>query len=141
MEAHTITFLVNRDRLDTCRFCGEPINATDKDIRMHQLAEYRFPNWVEAAHAWCDDFMPIASNQVPDGYRRYKCTVVSPSKIIVLYDIGSADIGALLIDYKALNLKLSVIRNARCIYFQNMLQVDIPIAIANKLIYAEASVE
>lgn len=140
MDAHTIKFFAS-DRLGTCRFCGESIDPTSKDIRMHKVAEYRFEPWSEAVHASCDDAMPAAGN-VPDGYRRYKCTVLSPSKLIVQYDIGSSDIGALLIyDYKALNMKLSVIRNARCIYFQNMLQVDIPIDIANKLIYAEASVE
>lgn len=56
--------------------------------------------------------------------------------IIVQYDIGSSDIGALLINnYAKLELKMSVIRNARCIYFQNMLQVDIPEALAERYIY------
>jgi hypothetical protein len=135
MGVHTVTFHANRDRLGTCRFCGEPINPTAKDIRIHQVAEYRFDAWSEAAHEACDDAMPAASNLVPDGYRRYKCIVVSPQQIIVLYDIGLSDIGATIVNYKALNLKLSVIRNARCIYFQNMLQVDIPEALAERYIY------
>jgi len=123
--------MVNR-----CRICGLTLDASADNVLQHEVAYYWLNNdqpSIEYIHAFCDAVTPSPSSELPEGYMRHPCKVLSAYTIQIMVDHRAVSDSKVL-PWPVSKLKLSLMRNQPCIYYNNALMVDIPIDIAKQFL-------
>lgn len=107
--------------VERCRICGHQIAPNRHDIIYHhRLDMHTNKRTVEPVHAYCNYIASDTSGDIPEGHTRHEVKVMDPDTVMIHIENNM-----LILHGEEYVRDVMIMRNASCLYYKHMLQLDV----------------